>query len=217
MPGRSPSQSRNASYCSHETFRMRAWLHCVPARVTVDMRITPGRRLSGLDLQSPRFAPLEGGGDEVAEQRMGPGRLALELGVELHGQEPGVIGQLDDLHELAVRAGAGHGEAVLLERLAIAVVELVAMAVPLADLFLAVGRERAAGGVEPARPSSKSHRAAALADAELLFHERDHGVLGVLVELRRIGIVEVQHAPRELDRGALHAEADPEEGNPLIP
>ena len=65
------------------------------------------------------LAPLEGGGDEVAEQGMSLGGLRLELGVELDGQEPGMIAQLHDLDDRAVGAGAGGDQAVFLERLAI--------------------------------------------------------------------------------------------------
>src|SRR5207248_1258606 len=43
--------------------------------------------------------PLQRGGDELAEQRRGPRRTRLELGVELRGDEPRMVGQLDDLHQ----------------------------------------------------------------------------------------------------------------------
>src|SRR5207237_10735507 len=68
-----------------------------------------GRWLGGELAARP--LPAEGGrrGDEVPEERVRPGRPALELGVELRRAEPGVVGQLDRLHEPAVeRAAAGH-------------------------------------------------------------------------------------------------------------
>src|SRR5213592_545435 len=51
-----------------------------------------------------------GGADESREQRVGPRRPRLELGVELAADEPWMIRQLDDLHERAVgrEAGAAH-------------------------------------------------------------------------------------------------------------
>ena len=48
----------------------------------------------------------EGGADEVAEQRVRPGRARLQLGVELAGHEPGMVGQLDDLPQPPVRGQA---------------------------------------------------------------------------------------------------------------
>ena len=46
--------------------------------------------------------------DEIAEQRVGGGRAGLELGVELDADEPGVIGELEDLDEIV--GGADPGE-----------------------------------------------------------------------------------------------------------
>ena len=41
--------------------------------------------------------PLHRGSDQAGEERMGSGRLALELGVELHRDKPRMIDKLDDL------------------------------------------------------------------------------------------------------------------------
>ena len=62
---------------------------------------------------------------------MGPGRLGLKFGMELNGQEPGVVAQLDDLDNDAVGTGARRDQAVLLKRLAVFIVKLVAMAMAL--------------------------------------------------------------------------------------
>ena len=58
--------------------------------------------------------------------------FALEFRMELHRHEPRMVGQLDDLDQRAVGAGAGEHHAVGRELLAVDVVELVAMAMPLA-------------------------------------------------------------------------------------
>jgi hypothetical protein len=50
-------------------------------------------------------------GDVGDEQRVGLGGAALVLGVELAAEEPGVVGELDDLDELAVRRQAGDDQA----------------------------------------------------------------------------------------------------------
>ena len=65
---------------------------------------------------------------------------ALELGVELAGHEPRVVLELDDLDEPAVRRLAGQEHAGRLQRLAVAVVDLEAVAVPLVDDLFAVDR-----------------------------------------------------------------------------
>src|SRR5690242_1063187 len=53
--------------------------------------------------------------DERAEQRMRRARARLVLRMELAAEEPGVVFELHDLHELAVRREARHAEAALFE------------------------------------------------------------------------------------------------------
>src|SRR5690606_3165968 len=73
------------------------------------------------------------GGDEAGEQRMRLERAALELGVELHADEPRVIGTLDDLREQSVGRHAREYQPALLERLAVGRIDLVAMPVTLGN------------------------------------------------------------------------------------
>ena len=54
------------------------------------------------------------GADEAAEDGLRGERLALELGVELHADEPGVVLDLDDLDQVELRVDAGHDQAALL-------------------------------------------------------------------------------------------------------
>src|SRR5262245_32598814 len=77
--------------------------------------------------------------DEAPEQRVGLDRLRFELGMELTGEEIRVIGDLDDLDEPAVRSLAGDPHAALLEIVHVPALDLVAVAVPLADLRATVG------------------------------------------------------------------------------
>ena len=67
--------------------------------------------------------------------------LGLELRVELAAEEPRMLVQLDNLHQVAIRRGAADRSARLFQWLTVGVVELVAMAVPLADLALTVGAQ----------------------------------------------------------------------------
>ncbi len=52
-------------------------------------------------------AVLLGGGDEVPEQGVGLVGPAFQLRVELDAHEPGVVGQLHDLHQPPVGGQAG--------------------------------------------------------------------------------------------------------------
>ena len=79
--------------------------------------------------------------DEVAEERMRAVGAALELRVVLHADEPGMLRQLDDLHQIAVGVDAADAHAGLDKLAAIQVVELVAMAMALEDILRAIGRK----------------------------------------------------------------------------
>src|SRR5215208_2381202 len=56
----------------------------------------------GLADAGARASALDRGADEVAEERRGPRRARLELGVILAGDEPGMVGELDHLDEAAL-------------------------------------------------------------------------------------------------------------------
>ena len=84
-------------------------------------------------------------GDELAEERVRVRRAALELGVELHADEPRVVAELDDLDEVALGVASRRSRRpAASSALAVVVVELVAVAVALVDRLVAVGRARAA-------------------------------------------------------------------------
>ena len=86
-----------------------------------------------------------GGRDKALEERMRPVWFALEFGVELAGDEKGMVLQFNNLDQLAVRRRAAEYEARLLELFPERIVELVPMPVPL------INKE---GAVEMVRPGS---------------------------------------------------------------
>src|SRR5206468_8580832 len=77
---------------------------------------------------------LDGGGEEAGEQRVGAVRPRAELRVELRADHPGVVADLADLDERAVRGRAARDEAGLFQLGAVLVVELVAVSVALGYL-----------------------------------------------------------------------------------
>src|SRR5207253_9167801 len=65
---------------------------------------------------------IDGGGEEAGEQRVRAVRPRAELRVELRADHPGVVADLADLDERAVRSGAARDEAGLFELGAVLVV-----------------------------------------------------------------------------------------------
>src|SRR5690554_5880023 len=109
-------------------------------------------RAPALDPASLAFARVtasmllgfQAGRDVACEEGMGLARAALELGVGLAADEPALLGELDHLHEHAVGGGATEHQTGFFERGTQRVVDLIAVAVALADKGVAVDARRAA-------------------------------------------------------------------------
>src|SRR6185369_8818526 len=76
--------------------------------------------------------------DEAGEERVRLERPALQLRMELDADEPRMVGALDDLGQLIVRGHSGEYQAGAFQCVLVMDVDLVAVAMPLADLVLAV-------------------------------------------------------------------------------
>src|SRR5262245_12072974 len=151
--------------------------------------------------------------DEAPEQRVRLHRLRLELGVELAGEEVRVVLDLDDLHEPVIRSLTGHLEPPPLQIVHVLEMDLVTVAVPLADLGAAVRLVGDRARLEQARPAAEPHVAAHPLDPLQLPQLVDDRVRRGGIELRGIRLLEVTHVAGVLYVGALHSEADAEEGD----
>src|SRR6185437_3890151 len=100
------------------------------------------------------------GADEIAEERMRARGSALELRMELRRHKPGMVFELDDLHELVIRRAPANQHARALHAAAVGIIELVAMAVALKDDRLAIGPLRPAPWRQAADPLAQAHCAA---------------------------------------------------------
>ena len=109
----------------------------------------------------------------------------------------------------------------VLERIAIVDVDLIAVAVALADHVRAVDRADDAVAVELGRIGAEPHGAAEVAAGGALlqpllahpFGDQADDRLGGLAELGGRRLADPGEVPRALDAGHLHAEADAEEGD----
>src|SRR5258708_39574236 len=88
--------------------------------------------------------------------------------MELAAQEIRMVGNLDDFHVCPVRRGAGNAQSTAGQDSFILAVELVAMAVPLADFGFPVRLDRLAVLLELAGPRAQTHGTAQLVDAAQL-------------------------------------------------
>jgi len=139
------------------------------------------------------------------------------LRVELHAQEPALVGQLHDLDQVRIGVHAAEAHALLQQLVAEDVVHLVAVAVALLHPIGPVDFVGARAVLDAAVVLPEAHRPPLVGDLLLLLHEVDDGVGGVLVELGGVGPVPPAHVPRKLDDGALQPQADAEEGHVVLP
>ena len=136
--------------------------------------------------------------------------------MELARDEPGMLGQLDDLDEPAFLEGARDDEPVLDELVAELVVDLVAVPMALVNRRLAVDLAGASPLAELDRLGAEPHRAAEILDLLLLGQQIDDRVRRLRIHLRRVGAFETAHVARELRHGDVHAEADPQVRDALL-
>ena len=91
------------------------------------------------------------------------------------------------------------------------------MAVALRDLGHAVQTAAPAALHENTGVFTKTHGAALVRHAGLIWHQADNGVLDSGRELGGVGVLPVQHMAGELHHRHLHAKADTKVGDPLFP
>src|SRR3569833_3412898 len=147
----------------------------------------------------------------------------LEFRMELAGDEPGMIVELDHFDEAAVLRTPGDGEAGPLQRLEIIVVEFVAMAVTLDDAVLAIRLMGLGAHHQLTGLRTEAHRAAqvrilaapldATHNRQPNKEERKHQKQRHNKELGAVRVTHARDMARELDHRDLHAEADAEIGN----
>src|SRR5215467_13511323 len=159
-------------------------------------------------------------GDEARKQGMRLEGPRLQFRVELHADKPGVVGQLDDLRQQAVRRHAAKAHAHVFQAPAVARIDLVAVAMTLGNLRVAIDPCDAAALGEHRRVGSEPHGAAEVAALAALFelvaahplgHQPNHRFLD-RTELGRSGAGDADEVARGFDDGHLHAKADPEVG-----
>src|SRR5690348_13270682 len=159
------------------------------------------------------FAIFQGGADEGGEKRMGLERLGLEFGMELAAEEPWVLGRLNDFDVIFVGRAAGDFQAGGNQSFFIFAIKFVAVAVPLADFELAIGPMSERAGFEFAGPRAEAHGAAHFVHAEKFAQFVNDAVGSLRVEFRAVRLLEAGGVAGVFDGGALHAEANAEEGH----
>src|ERR1035437_3448965 len=125
--------------------------------------------------------------------------------MELAAQEEWIAGNFDNLDISCIGSGAAQPQATTSQQRFVLAVELVAMAMPLADLCSAVG----AGGertlLQDAGPRAQPHGPAHLLNAQQFTQLVDDAVLAGGIKLAGVGVLQAADVAGKLDTGGLHA------------
>src|SRR6185312_8630194 len=150
------------------------------------------------------------------EQRMRLERLRFELRMKLAAKKERMPWDLDDLDVRLVRSCTGEAKTRAGKDGLVLAVELIAMAMTLADLGGAVSLGGDRIGLQDARPCAETHGAAHLFNADEFAEFVDDAVRRGRVELTGVRLRQAADVARVLDAGGLHAEADTEVGHLLF-
>src|SRR5574343_579796 len=173
----------------------------------------------GLSLRVARFG-VAGGFDEAGEQRVAVTRGGQELRMRLAGQEPRMRRNLDHLDQQAVHRLRRDGHAGLLHRIAVGVVEFVAVAMAFGHHILAVELVRQRARLQAAFLQAQAHGAAQVgigaAALDLarggtpLGDQRDGRIGATAVDLGGVGARQAGLVAQHVDHRGLHAVTDAE-------
>ena len=148
---------------------------------------------------------------------MRPVRAALEFGMELNADEEVFTRDFNGFHQAPVRGKSGEAEARRLESVPVLIGKLVAVAVALADffLFIALGNP----GIRPEHAGVFAQaQGAALVDLVVLAgHVVDYLVGRGFIEFVGVGVCQLRTVPGVFDHGDLHAQADAEVRDMMLP
>ena len=154
--------------------------------------------------------------DKFGKEGVGSVWSAFELGVELHADVERSVGQLDCFDKSAVGGKSREGKACRGQPFAVVVIELVAVAVALADGICTVAAAHRGIGCDDAGVCSKAQGAALFDRIALPRHKVDDLIFAKLVELAGICIGDAADVPCVLDNGYLHTKADAKEGYAVL-
>src|SRR5258708_5146264 len=121
-----------------------------------------------------------------------------------------MVGDLYDFHVSPVRRGAGKSQSTTGQDSFILAVELVAMAVPLADFGFSVRLDRLAVLLELAGPRAQTHGTAQLVDAAQLAQLVNDSVRSGGIEFAGVGLCQATDVARVFNARGLHSQTDAE-------
>src|SRR5579859_6994707 len=168
-------------------------------------------------LEAPFTAILIGGLNKRREQRMRLQRLRLEFRMKLASQEMRMAGDFYNLNIRPIRSRSGDAQPGPGQDGLILAVEFIAMTMALADFQLAISFVGKRTRFEFTRPRAQPHGAAEFVNSAQLAQFVDHPMRRGRVEFAGIRRLKSADIAGILDARRLHAQANSEIGNLVLP
>ena len=118
--------------------------------------------------------------------------LGLKFGMELNTNEPRVVFDFDDFHEISVRVDSRYDESCGFEILPIGIVEFEAVSVAFGNFLFAIGGMRESTFFKGTWACAQAHGGTLVLKVFLVIHDVNHRVGRVFVELFTVGFFKTQ-------------------------
>src|SRR5258708_37256288 len=145
--------------------------------------------------------------NEVAEERMWTSGAALEFGMELRGNKPGVVRQLNNLDQAIISRATADYNTIGFHAFAEFIIKFITVAVALKDDRLTVGLIGPGASRQAADPVTEAHGATFVGHLALGQHQVNYRMGCLRIKFRTIGTGKSQDVARKLDHGDLQAQA----------
>src|SRR5207247_7617496 len=137
-------------------------------------------------------------------------RFRLEFGMELAGEKPRMVGNLDDFHKILIGGNTGNHWPVIRQDVFELPIEFISMAMPLRDHIDFVNAGGEGLPFELRGVGSQAHSPADRVDAEQIAELINHRIRRVRIKLGAISLPQSANILGDFDDRALHSEANAE-------
>jgi hypothetical protein len=141
---------------------------------------------------------------------MSPYQTTFQLGMELSRDEPGVIRELNNLHQVQIGIDSTENHSVIFELFSVIIIHFVAVAMTLSEFPTTVCCEGSGSGLNFAGISPQTHGSPHIRNVFLILHEVYNRVWGFRIEFRTIGSFQTTHTPSKINNRTLQAQTDAE-------
>src|SRR5690348_9396692 len=151
--------------------------------------------------------------NKITEKRMRSSRTALELGMKLGCNKPGMICQFDHFNQCIICRTATNNHAMSLHAFPILIIELIAMAMTFKYNRFSIRFVGFCARGQATYPVTQAHSTTFISYIALRVHKIDDWIWGLRIKFCAISIGHTQNVTCEFNDSNLHTQAQAKIGN----